>query len=286
MDSNNLNYAQPAPEPRKKGFGKATFLIIGLTIGVVLTCLIACIVMTVNSKKAPAQMEGAGYDSPEEAVEAYLNYLKDGDLDGVISTFAVESYVDNYDMSAYFERVQVYRPFLQSGAQLNGAFYFESDLSRELNIESRRAYILNGLYKQMLQIIICNADDEEFADEIYDAMMYATEDKGAVKDVMRFLSTDPELNSIEIDRFHDEGDYDLYEEGIKMLTKSLKKCWGSDIESVMVDLEIADEDYTLFMLCVCYDGKWYIAEFNNPVALTLGAPIIGGGLVTDEELSR
>ena len=52
----------------------------------------------------------------------------------------------------------------------------------------------------------------------------------------------------------------------------------------MVKLKIGGKDYTLFMLCVCYDGKWYIAEFNNTIGLSYGITAVSKGLVSDEDL--
>ena len=78
MDSNQFaQNIQPAPEPRKKGIGKVIFLIIGLAVGVVLTTLIMFAVMSLKSQKAPETLEGAGYETAEEAVEAYVNFLKE-----------------------------------------------------------------------------------------------------------------------------------------------------------------------------------------------------------------
>ncbi len=283
MDSMNM---QPVPEVQKKGLGKGIFLLIGLTVGVVLTCLLMAVVMTMNSKKAPAKVEGAGYDSAEEAVDAYLNFLKEGDLEGVISTFAVESYADNYDMEAYFDRLQQFNSFITNGGQMTTGFYFDSDMSRDLNIESRRAYILYCLHKQLMEIVVRNTDEEDVVDAVTDMRVYMFHGDDDIESVMDFLATDPELGSIEIKKHLDEDDYDFAsEEAMNMAVKSLKKCWGSDIEQVVVEIEIGDEDYTLFMLCVCYDGKWYIADFGNPTGQFLGVKETSKGLIPEEELS-
>lgn len=276
---------QPTPKALKKGSGKAIFLIIGLAVGVVLTALVTCIVLKMNSDKAPKTVEGAGYDSAEEAVDAYLNYLKEGNLEGVISTFAIESYVDNYDMEAYYDRIQQFNSFITNGGQMTTGFYFDSDMSRDLNIESRRAYILYCLHKQLMEIAVRNTDEEDVVDAVTDMRVYMFHDDDDIESVMDFLATDPELDSIEIKKHLDEDDYDFAsEEVMNMAVKSLKKCWGSDIEQVVVEIEIGDEDYTLFMLCVCYDGKWYIADFGNPTGQMLGVKVTSKGLIPEEEL--
>ena len=287
MDSNqfmNNQYMQPAPEPQKKGFGKGTFLIIGLTIGVVFTCLLMAVVMTMNSKKAPAKIEGAGYDSAEEAVEAYVNFLKEENFEGIISTFAMESYLENYDMSEYFEYVQYFSIYAPTGGLSTTGFYSDSDFARELTMESRRAYILGGVNRQLLQVMAQNTDEEDIARDIAEGNTISQGDEIDSDAIMNFLGTDLKLDSIEIGHFRDDKYYDVPSDSIKNYLKHYKKMWGSDIESVCLEIEIDGEDYTLFMLCVCYDDRWYIADFNNPITLSLGISPGGKGLVPEEYL--
>ena len=282
MDSNNLNYAQPAPEPQKKGFGKGTFLIIGLTIGVVFTCLLFAVVMTMKSKKAPAKLEGAGYESAEEAVEAYVNFLKEENFEGIISTFAVESYLDNYDMEEYFDYVQTSNVYAATGGLITTGFYSDSDFSRDLTIESRRAYILSGIHRQLLQVMVQNTDEEELAENVFDGAAVRQVEDVDTEAIMNFLSTDLDLDTIELGHYRDEKYYDLPKDSIKRYLKDYEDIWGAELEMVTVELEIDDEDYTLFMLCVCYDGKWYVADFNNPITLCLGISPGCKGLVPAE----
>ena len=58
----------------------------------------------VEAKDAPSKdpssdgrMEGSGFASPEDAVTAYLEAMKAGDLSGMLSTFAIETYIQNVD---------------------------------------------------------------------------------------------------------------------------------------------------------------------------------------------
>jgi len=268
MDSMNM---QPVPEVQKKGLGKGIFLLIGLTVGVVLTCLLMAVVMTMNSKKAPAKVEGAGYDSAEEAVAAYVNFLKEGDLEGAISTFAVESYVENYDMKEFLEWVQYYGMAVNSGGHLASTLNYDSDFSRELNIESRRSYIIGGICNQVLAIAVESTDEEEFAEAIVNRGQYTLEDDDAIASALEFLATDPKLEKIELG---DRLDVDeLYVNAMPQdrFLENYEDIWDSDIELVIYEVEVGRDDFTLFMYCVCYDGKWYIADFNNYVGISLSS---------------
>ena len=50
------------------------------------------------------RLEGKGFASAEEAVAAYLQAMKENDVAGMLSTFAIETYVDNLDARAYLAR--------------------------------------------------------------------------------------------------------------------------------------------------------------------------------------
>ena len=102
---------------------------------------------------------------------------------------------------------------------------------------------------------------------------------------MNFLSIDPALDSIVIGDFLSVEDFDVQPDYLKIALDSKAKCWNSDVEVVAVEVNISGKDYTLFMLCVCYDEKWYIAEFNNVIAQSFG--VSGGkGLVPSDEIGR
>ena len=271
---------------------KTRKLIIGVTMGAVLTSLISCSPLGLNSKKTAdnegnkVKVEGEGYSSPEKAVEAYVKYLKEENLEGAMSTFAVESYADNFDMKAYYEYIQSYTAFITNGGQMTSGFYFDSDMSRDMNIESRRAYIFGGIQKQMMQIIEHNSPDKRIVENINQQIRFDDEDVSA-ESVMNFLSTDPMLESIVIGDFLTLEDFNL--PNTQVIDKALEdkeRIWGSDVEEVAVELNIAHEDYKLLMLCVCYDDKWYLAEFGNPIGQNYGVTYISMGMVPEEEFSR
>ncbi|MBP5763128.1 MAG: hypothetical protein J6W48_09170, partial [Lachnospiraceae bacterium] len=125
MDANNMNATPvtptpenaqtggnpapvtPSPEPRKKSSGRFLFLLIGLIIGV---CATAAIVLVLTKMKdgfgKTAKLEGDGYETPEEAVTAYAEYLQAGDFDGILSTFAMESFEENYSVEEFYDRIR------------------------------------------------------------------------------------------------------------------------------------------------------------------------------------
>ena len=87
-----LTPEQPAEQMARKpsgGWGKFFF---GLLAGV-LCCAIAVGVFALCRKGgAETKLEGSGFDSPEAAMQAYLDGLLNGDAEKAISSFAIETF--------------------------------------------------------------------------------------------------------------------------------------------------------------------------------------------------
>ena len=89
-------------------------------------------------------LEGPGYDSPEEAVTAYLEAMKKGDARGMLSTFAIETYVSEMDAQAYLERLTVFSP-------TNGSLPLGGDYQRQVAVAARYGQLAESLaYQWML----------------------------------------------------------------------------------------------------------------------------------------
>ena len=56
------------------------------------------------------KVEGNGYNSPEEALLAYAEALKTGNVDNILSTFAVETYVERFDLAEYWDNIGTVHP--------------------------------------------------------------------------------------------------------------------------------------------------------------------------------
>ena len=72
-----------------------------------------------SPETAPAavRLEDSGYATPEEAVLAYLDAMNRGDLGAMLTTFAMESYVENVDTAAFVNRNRSYHPVPRTAIQ-------------------------------------------------------------------------------------------------------------------------------------------------------------------------
>ena len=302
MDANNMNATPvtptpenaqaggnpvpvtPAPEPRKKGSGRFLFLLIGLVVGIFATAAVVLVLTQIKGGFGKTvKLEGEGYDTPEEAVTAYAEYLKAGDFDGIVSTFAMESREEYFSVEEFYERINMFSPALANSGQLYVMLGNDSDFATTINLENRRSYISTNVFRQLMMIMVEQADDEELVSSIESNTTFTISDDDDIEAIMDFLDIFPELEDMKIKDFLDESDFnENFETVLKQHNKGKEKTWGGDIENVSLELKIDGEEYILFMTCVCYDDRWYIAEFGNYYSLAGNVTPLAAGLCPED----
>ena len=302
MDANNMNATPVTPtpenaqaggnpvpvtstlEPRKKGSGRFLFLLIGLVVGIFATAAVVLVLTQIKGGFGKTvKLEGEGYDTPEEAVTAYAEYLKAGDFDGIVSTFAMESREEYFSVEEFYERINMFSPALANSGQLYVMLGNDSDFATTINLENRRSYISTNVFRQLMMIMVEQADDEELVSSIESNTTFTISDDDDIEAIMDFLDIFPELEDMKIKDFLDESDFnENFETVLKQHNKGKEKTWGGDIENVSLELKIDGEEYILFMTCVCYDDRWYIAEFGNYYSLAGNVTPLAAGLCPED----
>ena len=302
MDANNMNATPvtptpenaqaggnpapvtPAPQPRKKGTGRFLFLLIGLVVGIFATAAVVLVLTQIKGGFGKTvKLEGEGYDTPEEAVTAYAEYLKAGDFDGIVSTFAMESREEYFSVEEFYERINMFSPALANSGQLYVMLGNDSDFATTINLENRRSYISTNVFRQLMMIMVEQADDEELVSSIESNTTFTISDDDDIEAIMDFLDIFPELEDMKIKDILDESDFnENFETVLKQHNKGKEKTWGGDIENVSLELKIDGEEYILFMTCVCYDDRWYIAEFGNYYSLAGNVTPLAAGLCPED----
>lgn len=180
-------------------------------------------------------VESEGFDSPQKAAEAYLESFKGNELNQMISTFPVESYVDHYDLQAYLEGVQAYA-FMHQEFNLPVV----NDFSRDLNIQSRKKQITRDIVKQYAALCAMNGED---------------------------LSSMKILGYISPDEVSDEYGSD----GSLAKMARQKEVYGADrVESCVVVFELEGNRYCFCTDAVEYKGKWYNSQLGGQISALLG----------------
>ncbi len=278
---------------RSRGNGIAYFLI-GLPIGIAAT-IIALIFLEKCFQNDTDKTECSGFKSPEEAVCAYVDYLKNGDVNGMISTFAVESYAGHYNLENECDRDKM--SYLQ---QLYGRLLLpgNDEFSNRLNIESRKNQLTKYIRKQYVQKLLEADNSGMITPNLYTGLKISDESDGkmTIEELMQFLECDPGFDRIKKVKVISPSDlkkYDSRFDDIEYFTNKIEdynknndKVWNTDgIEHVIVQFSIDDEKYYLFMTTGCYDGKWYNLDFSNYYGMLL-LDVFNAGYISESELAE
>lgn len=226
------------------------------------------------------KIEGKGYKTSEEAALAYAEALKSGDVDKVISTFAVETYVENYDMEEYLDWVRAY-----SIAQPMTIPPIDSYTTR-VDIINRQSVISRNLGYMYLGYAL----EEEITGA---TMIFNGDPYDDASDLMRDISEEDWLDTLSkmeigevvqlediIDDFAPGIDEDkLYDN----LDSQCDYLGCDELVSLAVEVELDGDDYLLFMDVVSYEGKWYNCNQMSLGASIAGASAFTGGLLPLED---
>ena len=221
-------------------------------------------------------LEGPGYDSPEEAVTAYLEAMKNGDAEGMLSTFAIETYVAEMDAQAYLERLRSFSP-------TTGSMPLGGDYQRQVAVAVRYGQLANILaYQWMLYSW----------PEGYEEFGYAVNlsEDGAVEAFLAGLAENDAaarwqgmevvgfVEPVELsDRYLNEGNQ-------QNIARQAASYGCDELVSVVAKLDIGGEEWYQCMDVARYGGKWYNLSFVGYIGHLLGLSIYSGGLVPAAEL--
>ena len=229
-----------------------------------------------DAKSSEWKLEGDGYSSPEESVEAYINALKNGDVNAAVSTFVIESYVDKFETRAFLERLGAWSAEMGwgRGTKITGDSY-----EHQLLIQGRVADITKKLYTQYVTYSGFFYDDTVialFEENSVDEFLDAYQGQG-------FTSS---MATMELKEFVDPSSLtEVYETFMEANAQRNTACFGFDeYRYIAACIEIDGEDWLLAMTC-CKDGdKWYNLEQGGDLGSLLAIPVSNAGLIPYSEL--
>lgn len=244
------------------------FGVVGMAIGA--AALFAIFLINGISSTGDAKIEGNGYDTPEEAAEAYLIALRDQDMDAMLSTFAIESYIENYDLNAMVERLQAYTPYMEV------PFPNSIPYTKELNLEARRSSITHSISNQYQFF-------NELLKDFYYGQTIVLHDYPDLVDDMEEATEDYIFEDLEITGSMDPEDIiGLYEEerNQENIAKQAKVfgAKADEVANVVITFEADGEEYVFCPQLVEYDGRWYIQSLQGNVSFLIGLMVNQGGI--------
>lgn len=241
--------------------------------------LVLCMAVSLCACGNGGKIEGKGFETPEEALLAYAEALKTGDVDKILATFAVETHVENFNMEEYIDFLAAYPMGGEYSLSPIDAF------TKETGVIHRQYKITNQL-SWMYRYIA-------FGEEL-DSNVITVNKNGEYKSASKFLKdleiedwmdilSEMEIGDVlEPEDLADEDliNEDLWDKTEDILLKRQEKYLGCDeVTGLALEIELDGEDYYLCPDLACYNGKWYMLTQLGQLASHMGAPTLSGGLV-------
>ncbi len=221
-------------------------------------------------------VEGPGFDTQEEAVTNYIIGLIDGSVEEMLSACAVETYVDNYDPEKQIARIGALMP-----PTTNTFFLPAADpLSRELNIETRRAALASTMKFQYLNITKSALVTPEFA-----ARPVPLKDFDSAADMLgQLFGNEPveiEYTGMIIPAGMITDKFYTFQLQLN-LARAAYADNAQQLSSAAAILFVDDEPYLLTLGTERYNDKWYVTG-NNVLGSVLGLDTFSGGMCSVTE---
>jgi len=194
-------------------------------------------------------------------------------MDTMISTFAIESYVGNYNLEAQVERLGIYMfnkvmPFPATNAY-----------TRRMNIAYRCNQITNQI---MYQYMFFNTPDAFNNGEIItlkDHKEVSDFVKKFERDTMGYIFEDLNI----VGSIKPEDMVEIYRsENNQKAIANYARIFGADIgdvTDVVIKFKADGESWVFCPGTVRYNGKWYLESLQGNVANLMGSTYHAGGLM-------
>lgn len=218
--------------------------------------------------QAPADALGQGYATPDEAVEAFFTYLAQGDLDGAISTYAVDEMAEGFDFVLYCERIGVVRPLDSPDPGQN-----------EFSVELRRAEYYGDTAAKIetfMRVMVLQLSEDKLN---FDASAYEIEDfPYPLEEYIGLFNYDPAgLELVQLAQ--PKPDATETEQYKQMLKERAAVYGGEDMVNRAFLIRYEGEYFCGIFQLIEYDGTWRLMDqsgaffnflANIPVALISG----------------
>jgi len=218
-------------------------------------------------------IEGPGFSKPEDAAKAYLKALRDQDVDGMLATYAVESYVDHFDFEASLDQMNAYYSF-----NYNILLPNTNDYTRKLNIAIRRDAIIHQISVQFMYFNTPAAFNNDNPVKLEDAK--------AIKDFVGQFENDISNNIFDNLVItgtlapEDVSDFFLNEQNQDNLSKQAK-VYGlesDDFTNVAVTFKADGKTWIFCPQLIRYNNRWYIESTEGNLSALLFMELYRGGI--------
>ena len=232
--------------------------------------------------RTSGSLEGPGFDTAEEAALAYIEAFNAGDVPGMLSTFAIETYVDHVDRAETMNRVCA---FVISSQDTNP---MPTPYVRDLLVSDRYGEIAQQLRWQYFYY----AMPEAYGDDINKLVQFTGDDRAQqIQDFLGAFDSSPVnewIGNIAFVGFVPPEDLigEIFmDERNQRQIKKLAVCSGCDeIAELILHIRISGEDFYQCLECARYGDRWYVQSLTGNAAILLGMSPYSAGLVPADVL--
>ncbi len=214
--------------------------------------------------------EGEGFESAEEAMQAFAEAFAAKDIDEMYADCAIESYVNGYDYAAYHNWIRAYTPVSK---YVSGS----DEASDRLNCEIRRNNLTNSFYNMYL-----TASSDE--DSRILKGLTIPEDEEDVNSILKMLKGPDAIDEIEVINITDADEYTNFTDSINKTIDAYEDIYGGKLKPLVAKLTIDGEEWLLFADVIEYDDRWYVLTPHGLGAAYLGMPVTSGGIIREDTL--
>ncbi len=234
-------------------------------------------------------LQGKGANSPEEAVSNYLKAMQSCDYNKIISCYAIESFIENYNVDLYIEQ-------LNCAPVTMNMIYPENKL-----LEQTGKYEVLSEIAKVVKYQIWNVSKNDFfknwnnninngspSEVINKVFPENAESRLQNITFLNFISVEDVLtynfgNPYAYNSLEDE--LNNYKEAVIKSYKKNKKIFGcSNIQDVTAVFSIGGDTYYYFAETLQYGNKWYISSRQGFLASLIGLYVSAGSIADIHEL--
>ena len=247
---------------------KKTILI--LLAAILFFCLSVPVFSEDNTGSA-VKYEGDGFDTPEEAVLAYIDAWNRGDVSAALSTFAIESLVDHIDTRSYIEYFRMFNP-----TQNYLSVPVSNPWIRDLEVIKRYADVSNTLFNQY----VTNNAGEYGKSTGQPVMVKTGEEIDALLGVFATPETESWSGKIRFQEWIDPVRIQklLSVGSLRSITIQAGLYGADDIMPLIAHVSLGKNQAILTMECLSYGGRWFNFRTYGNAAMVFNLEPMSGGL--------
>ena len=234
---------------------------------------------TENISSTPAlpsgTLEGPGFDTPQEAVLAYLEGLNNADVREMLSTFAFESYAEHANPEDMLRRVRT--------------FMYGQTSSIPMNSDFAKSIVINGRYADLARNLMCSYSECSYSTE---GRVITFAEESEVTDFLKAFAGSPAnewLGNVEFVEWIDPAqvtDKFYTAANLRNLATQMACAGADDYAELVAHIKLNGVDSAQFMQCIKYGDRWYNHNYQSMMANLLGIMVTSAGLVYPGESSE